>query len=61
MVSMRYLLNQLMDFDQNRRDTLFEEGKSWLDLGNLDLNFQGQRVTLKCQILTKIWFLYDIS
>ena len=39
MVSVRYLLNQWMDFDQTYIDTLLEGGKELIKFGDLDLIF----------------------
>ena len=60
MVSMRYLLYKLLDFDQTCIDTLFGGGEGLIRFWWHWLNFQGHMGTLKCQILTKIVFLYDI-
>ena len=56
MVSMRYLLNQLMDFDHTRIYTLYGGGKELIRFWWPWPNFQDHRGTLKCQILTKLCF-----
>ena len=38
--TIRYLLNQLMDFDQTCKDIFLGGGTSWLDFGDLDLIFK---------------------
>ena len=43
MVSMRYLQNQLMDFDQTRIYTLLGGGEGPLDFGDIDLIFKVTR------------------
>ena len=40
MVSVRYLLNKSMDFDQARIDTVWGKGKELLDFGDFDLIFK---------------------
>ena len=40
MVSVHYLLNQLIDFDQTCIDTLLGEGEELIDFGDLDLIFK---------------------
>ena len=48
-ISVHYLLNQLMDFDQTCIDTLFGNGKEMIRFWWPRLCFQGHRGTLKCQ------------
>ena len=48
MVSVHYLLNQLMDFDQTGIDTFLGEGEEFIRFGVLDLISQGHTGSLKC-------------
>ena len=61
MVSMCYLLSHSMDFGQTGIDTLLGEGELLIRFWWPWLNFWDHTSTLKCHILTKIVFLYDIS
>ena len=48
MVSVRYLLNQSMDFDQTHIDTVLGKGKEFIRFWWTRPNFQGYTGTLKC-------------
>ena len=48
MFSVRYLLNQFIDFDPIRIDTLLGEDKELIRFWRSKLNFQGHNNTLKC-------------
>ena len=59
MVSVRYLLNQLVDFDQTCIDTLLGEGEEFLDFGDFDLIF---KVTLAPRnVQNRVSLLYTLN
>ena len=47
-ISMHYLLNQLVDFDQTCKDTLFGGGKELIRFCDIDHIFKGHSGTSNC-------------